>query len=193
MMMQVGVVFAPIIATRKFFVWNNIAFINNLQYGKDDDEGRQTGMVLSAIPIAVSQTLANDLGARALGEVFEYICKTEDETNYSMYLNLVCLLRAKPAGWRDAVQMKIEKTSRNALYLRYILSSCMRQFSQEVNTGGDRSALKTLVGAIQAKRHFKKEKPSEKMIQSTIKAMDRSDFLDEKPHISSAEPERAEE
>ncbi|WP_209347823.1 SIR2 family protein [Pontixanthobacter sp. CEM42] len=187
--MRVGVVFAPIIATRKYFVWNNMAFVNNLNYdvNSDGDLEKKTQKVLSAMPMAVVTNAANKIGTKSLGEVFKSVSKDRNDGDFLSYLNFSCLIRSKPNNWDVFAIDKISKTDRKALYLRYKLLSAMAQFRQEVNTGRDRAKLKRIVASVQAKRIFGKENPSNAMIAKAEVAMDEEAFLEEDSSVDKYE------
>jgi len=180
--MQIGFIFSPIISQRKYFVWNNVAFINMLEYTGDEveDHERQTWMVASAIPSAVVNKASDLMGSRKLGEVFRRLASNGELAEFRSLLNFATLLRAKPKDWEPTAIEIIHKTGRRALYLRYMLAVAMRQYHEEVNTQQERSALKRVVATIRSKRELSKDAPGSKMVSSVLKKLEERSFFEKK-------------
>lgn len=180
-MFRIGVVFSPVIASRKYFVWNGVGFANRLDYGDDevDNLERQTAAVLSALPRAVLNRAVYEIGSRKLGEVYAKIADSGELAGFQKLLNFVLLLRSKPTNWERVADKIICSTDRKALYLRYMLSSSMRQFKEEVNTNHERGLLKRLVATIQAKRQLKRAAPNSTTIARVVEKLDEIDYFEQ--------------
>jgi len=177
--MQIGFLFSPIIASRKYFVWNNVAFVNNLVYNDDEaaNSEKQTMMVAGAIPQAVADRAATEIGSRRLGDIFKHLASEGRVEDFDALINLAALVHAKPTNWEEATRNILVSKDRNALYLRYYLQTLMHQFRNEVNSNQDRLALKRLVTVIQAKRSLKKETPTPKMLKNVAQYLDKVNFF----------------
>ena len=180
-MMQIGFLFAPIIATRKFFVWNNVGFYNSMigdpEYGDDPDY--QVRLIADGIPRAITDTATQQIGSKKLGEVFKYYQKTADLNGFPLYLNYTLLIRSKPEGWETAAKAMIASLDKHALYLRYMLQDTMKQFRHEVNITADRIVLKRLVATIQAKRSLNKLNPTAKAVSGVLDKLEKSSYFEE--------------
>lgn len=179
--MQVGFIFAPIIATRRHFVWNNVAFANLIEYQGDakNDEVKQASIVAAAVPRSIAETAATEIGSPRLGDVFKFLALKGDLSDFESLINTVSLVHAKPNDWEGTSRWALGKMNREALYLRYTLSGLMEQFRHAVNTSSDRIALKRLVAVIQAKRRLKTDAPTNKMITSLLAALDKVSYFGE--------------
>lgn len=178
--MQIGFLFAPIIATRRFFVWNDLAFYNQMNWSNYGDASKddQIGMIAGAIPRAVVNKAADELGSRKLGALFEYVARGVEGSNFETYLTFSLILRSKPEGWQETIRTILNKTDRSSLYLRYMLNASLRQFNQEVNTSGERTGLKRVVANIQAKRLIKKANPNTKAIDQTLRRLELQKYFE---------------
>lgn len=186
--MQIGFLFSPIIATRRFFVWNDVAFYNHMNWPgyADASVETQAGMIAAAIPRAIVNKAADELGSRKLGALFEHMAQSGQRSGFDTFLTYALILRAKPIAWDKTAKGILDTTDRTSAYLRYMLGSSMRQFNQEVNTTGERSRLKRIIATIQAKRHVKKANPNNKVIDRTLKALESERYFDKAKEIQSA-------
>ncbi|KTR83849.1 hypothetical protein NS277_07885 [Novosphingobium barchaimii] len=178
--MQIGFLFAPIIATRRFFAWNNVAFYNQMNWPnyEDSSEDDKIAMIASAVPRVVVNKAADDLGSRKLASLYDHMSQETNSSDFDAYLSFALVLRTKPEGWQKTAREILDRTDRQALYLRYMLSSAMRQFNQEVNTSGERTALKRVVATVQAKRMLKKANPNTKTIDQTLTKLEKTDYFE---------------
>ena len=180
--LQVGFIFAPVIARQKYFVWNDVTFINLLRYDEEEqnDPRKQAIMVAVAIPRALANKAADDMGSKKLGEVYKHLAEQGNLEGFRKMLNFSLILRSKPSSWNSAADNVVSSTHKTALYLRYMLGITMRQFHEEVNTGRDRSTLKRIVATIRAKRDLRKENPGSHLISRVIQRLDEKDFFKDK-------------
>jgi hypothetical protein len=172
--LQIGFLFAPVIATRRFFVWNSIAFYNAMNwegYFEATDE-QKAGMVAGALPRAIASRAADELGSRRLGTVYENLVDSEELSGFGHLMTFTLLLRSKPEGWEGSARNLLDKVDRTAMYLRYMLGASLRQFNQEVNTNAERSAIKRTVAVIQAKRDVKKALPNSKAVGKALRKLE---------------------
>ena len=178
--MQIGFLFAPIIATRRFFIWNNVGFYNHMNwpgYAQADEE-TQAALVASAIPRALVNRAVDEVGSRKLGALFEHMSSEAKPSDFNTLLTYALLLRAKPEGWEDSTKQILEVTGRTSVYLRYMLESSLRQFNQEVNTSADRSKLKRLVATIEAKREIKRSNPNAVAIDKALRRLEVQNYFE---------------
>jgi hypothetical protein len=182
LVMQIGFFFSPIISTRHFFVWNNVAFVNNLMSSFDEEKsaGERAAMVAMAIPPAVIERAVAEVGSKKLGEVYKFIKTNCDLEGFELLLIYSLVIRSKPEGWEAVASDLVEKLDRRALYLRYFLWETMKQFREDVNSGYDRSALKRLVATIQAKRRLKKDRPTSRAIAGVLQTLEGKRYFDPK-------------
>jgi hypothetical protein len=176
---QVAFIFAPIIASRKYFVWNGIAFVNRLSYDADelDDLDRQTAKVLGVLPRSLADHAAREMGLKKLGQVHAYLATKGELTGFARLINFAMVLRSKPNDWTQIVEKVVGDCEYNALYLRYMLSVALSQFHQDVNTNHERGQLKRVVAMIKSKRQLKKAVPSSKIVTHFVKELDRRKFF----------------
>jgi hypothetical protein len=179
LVMRVGFLFSPIIATRRFFVWNNVAFLNDLTFSAEEqsDPMRRAGKVAGAIPYAIIDRAIGEMGSKKLGHVYKHIIQTSEPVGFEQLLLYSLLIRSKPDGWETEARLLITKLERRALYLRYMLNVTMQQFREEVNTNADRSALKRLVATVQAKRRLNKDKPTAKAVAGVLQKLENTSFF----------------
>lgn len=175
--MQVGFLFSEIIANRRYFSWNGISFINNIEYEEDDDAFRRLQLVAAGVPRAVADNAANQMGSKKLSEVFRYIEEKEKPEGYASLLNFSLLLKSKPTDWKNVVSSQISRTDKRSLYLRFMLASAMKQFDHEVNTNFERATLKHVVAHIKAKRDFGKSNPGEKAIAAAMRSLEEMSYF----------------
>jgi hypothetical protein len=180
--MQIGFLFSPIIATRKYFVWNSIAFFNNINFDDRDDFdlNRKAGVIANAIPHAVTDRAVAEMGSKKLGQVYKHMLRTLEPSGFSEFVLFSLLIRSKPDNWEIDARNVINKIEKRALYLKYMLNEAMNQFRQDVNTNADRSALKRIVAAIQAKRKLNKKNPTSKTIAGVLKKLEEGSYFSKK-------------
>lgn len=185
---QIGIVFSPLIAGNRYFMWNGIGFQNGFNYVGDevDNIDRQIALIVSALPVAVLERATSDLGSRKLGEVHRHIAMSGKLLSFDNLLNFALLLRSKPLGWENTAVDVIAAADKKALYLRYMLHAALHQFHEEVNTNHERSQLKKIVATIHAKRELKKALPGNRAISDFLRRMDKTGFFEKKNETISA-------
>lgn len=179
---QVGVLFSPIIASRKYFVWNGLGFVNRLDYSEEEaaDPDRRIGVVLGALPRSMADRAAQEMGSKKLGQVYAHLAETDQLAGFRRLLNYALVLRSKPVDWVRTTERVIGKTDAKAMYLRFMLSIALGQFHEDVNTNAERGLLKRVVAMIQSKRELKKGNPSNKLVSSVVKRLDEISFFGKK-------------
>lgn len=180
--MQIGFAFANIIAQRKYFVWNNVAFVNNLQYSEADrdSEERQTVRVVGILPRALASHAAKIVGSRRLGDLHQHMLDNEDCSDFAKYVFFASLIRSKPEGWEKSARNALIQVDRHAIYLWNYLNSILAQFHEEVNTNGERFTLKTLTSVIQAKRQLKTRNPTSSMVTRVLGSLEQASYFKDK-------------
>lgn len=168
---QVGLIYAPLIAKRNFYVWNGLFFINQIDFKSSldakDSDARSIFMVMISMAHAVAERGAYDIGSRKLGEVFKALAD-EKLPGFRGMLNYTCILRSKPRSWHDTAETTIRDMDRKSFYLKEMLARTFDEFNENVNSGGDRERLKRLVAVIRAKRDLKKDSPGSKMVTRVL-------------------------
>lgn len=167
---RLGFVFAPAIASRRYFMWNDIAFVNKIAVTSNEDENhlQNVNKIASAIPRAVTEKAADEFGSRKLGEVFKYLLSEETPKDFQLYVLFCLLIRAKPHKWGPTAENVINNIDRRALYLKYMLGGSMSQFHDNVNTNFERGLLKRIVARIHVKRGQGKAAPGEKAVNRML-------------------------
>ena len=182
LVMQIGFSFAPIIATRRYFVWNNIAFVNKMNFTDEQLAKPEwtASVIAGAIPRAVTDRAVTEIGSKKLGEVYKHMSVNLNPIGFELLLLYSLIIRSKPQGWEAQARAIVGRVDRRALYLRYMLGETMKQFRHEVNSNADRAALKKLVATVQAKRGLKKVNPSSKAISGVLKKLEDRLYFDPK-------------
>ncbi|NIX78108.1 SIR2 family protein [Microvirga terricola] len=167
---RVGIMYAPLIAKYRTYIWNGIVFHNTIEYSPEDrdDQEKRTFIVLMSLAHSFAEGFANTTGTRKLSEVFRVIGVENKVSAYKQYVNFTCLLRSKPRNWNESVEHILTNTPRTSYYLRKMLGTTFRQFHSEVNTGQDRERLKRIVAFIRAKRDLKKDNPGAKLVKNVL-------------------------
>lgn len=176
---QIPLIFAPIIAEKKYFVWNDVLYINLLVYNEDDkqDLKRRVWKIVNAIPDAVKNRATEQLGTKKLSEVFRYFATNGNLSGFKKFLNFSLILRSKPKGWEKLAEEIIISTEKTSLYLKYMLTTSLKQYTDEINTNSERNSLKRLVAIIRTKRDFNMSNPTSRSISKTIAAFDKANYL----------------
>ncbi|RYF50356.1 MAG: hypothetical protein EOO38_05845 [Cytophagaceae bacterium] len=177
---QIGFLFAPIIATRRFFVWSNVAFYNQMDWPgyAEADLDDKAGMVAGSIPRALVIRASDEMGSRKLGALISHMAQDVSGGDFASYLTFALVLRSKPEGWDRIARQILDSTDRTSLYLRYMLSFALRQFNQEVNTSAERTALKRIVANIQAKRELLRANPNTKAIDKVLRRLEVQNYFE---------------
>ncbi|MCW1985157.1 UNVERIFIED_ORG: hypothetical protein M2348_000889 [Sphingomonas sp. R1F5B] len=180
--MQIGFLFSPIIATRAFFSWNNVTFVNNILEHLNEEKSAEekAAIVAMTIPPAVTDRAVVEMGSRKLGEVYKFMQYNGKPKGFDLLLLYSLIIRSKPEKWEAVARDIIETIERRSLYLRYLLSETMKQFREDVNSGYDRSALKRLVATIQAKRGLNKDRPTSRAIAGVLQTLEKKKYFDSK-------------
>ena len=171
---QVGLIYAPLIAKHKVYVWHGVVFVNQIEFAPSDapdEDLKRAFWIMMGAAHAVAETGANSLGLRKLGEVFKAVA--EGEVGFRAFFNYTCVLRSKSPTWSDTAERIILNADRKSFYLREMLNSTFTQFNAHVNSGQDRDRLKKLVASIRAKRELKKDTPGSKAITRVLDRLEK--------------------
>jgi hypothetical protein len=141
---KIGLIFAPAIAEKAFYFWHGIlfSFEDKAHLESLGDKNRKLWTVMNGVRISVTNKIAEQMGSKKLGEVFNLFARDKQIAGYLRVLNFSCLIRAKPNGWMSAVQETIANTDRKEFFLRSMLSLSVAQFRDEINTVNERADLK---------------------------------------------------
>jgi hypothetical protein len=177
---QVAMIFAPKIAEKAYYYWHGLVFIlaNKSALDTESEQEKKIAGVMHAFRRGIAEKTADEMGSKKLGEVFKILVEDPASSGLLALLNFSCLVRAKPNNWFSAAQNAVARVDRKAFYLRSMLQVALKQFSEEVNTGGERDLLKKLIATIQIKRQQKKDHPGDKHISQVIDRLEAQDYFD---------------
>lgn len=174
---QVGLILSPALVMKRYFLWHGILYVNAIPMD-GFDEPRKVGMIMSAMRQTVVRKAAERMGSRKLGEVFKVLARDSEVSGYLNQLNFSCLLRAKPKDWLKAASDIVANTGSREFYLRAMLLATFEQYSLEVNTGQDRSELKSLIATIQIKRKLGKDRPGVDTVAKVVAQLEKQAYFE---------------
>jgi predicted phosphodiesterase len=182
--LQIGTVFAPVIAEKRVFVWGGIAFLDFhtvKEYTRlNSNTPELSAAVVERLADAIARKAAEQVGIKKLGPVFRAREKGSSKVGFLELGNFNCILSAKAQGWDEAIAAAIEKTDKNAYYLLMMLNSLMDEIENEISTTRDTAHLKRLVALIQAKRNFGKQAPGSKAVTRMLAHLEKTDHFQKK-------------
>lgn len=184
-----GLLFAPALIAKPYVFWHGIAFINYVTFKNDDDQNKKVGTMMAAVCSSVIRKAGDQIGSRKLGQVFKSFASDPDLKGYLQLLNFACLVRSKPKDWLISASDIIAKTDRKAFYLGAMLNIAIKQFRDEINTGGEREDIKRLIATVRIKREFKKNYPGITTVDQAIGQLEKQDYFEalQKPTNAASE------
>jgi hypothetical protein len=177
---QAGLIYSPLIAQHRAYIWNGFAFINAMRFEEKgiEDTDKRTFMVMLVMARAVAEEAVRIAGSRKLGEVYKVLAGSDRGADFRWYLNYVCVLRSKPRLWSETAKDIIAKTDRKSFYMRSMLLSTVKQFLEEVNTGRDREELKRVVATIRVKRELGNKNPASGVVNRALAQLEKKNYFD---------------
>jgi predicted phosphodiesterase len=174
---QIGAVFAPVLAKKRTFSWGSVTFIDF--YRAAEDLNPESVEAKNAITVALNREIATsavrDLGTSKLSGVFKAREALGKPVGFMELANFSCLISAKGQKWAETATKIIERTDKNAFYLRAMLVMLMRELEIEVLQAKDREQLRRLVALVHAKRSFKKQVPGAKAVNKILEILKREE------------------
>lgn len=178
---QVGFAFSPVIASRKYFRWGGVAFLdfNELVGDLDPNAVEAKVSVVDAISRSVSLKASEEIGVKKLGPVFRSREKQSTKTGFLELVNFACLLAARPQDWNQLLAKAIERTDKNSYYLFGMLMALLNYLRNEIGQSGDREKAKRLVALVRAKRDFNKQVPGPKAVNKMFEFLKKTNQFGE--------------
>ena len=178
---QVGTMFAPALAKRKRFRFGSVSFLdfNRAAEGLDENSHEAFVSVIVSLVDAVASQTAREAGSIKLAPVFRAVASDTEVSGFMEVVNFGCILAARGKSWADTLTAIIEKTDKNAYYLRALFDLLMAALKYEILQGRDREATKRLVALIQAKRDFGSQLPGAKAVRKMFDHLEKTDYFPE--------------
>jgi predicted phosphodiesterase len=186
---QVGTVFAEEIAKSRYFKWGGIAFINVGQLARIEDAATPEliGPTILGLRNGFTSSAAEKLGTKKLGAVFRAREGRSPEVGFLELLNFACTLSAKGKNWDAILGSLIQRTDKNAYYLRSMLRMLAKHLETEILQTKDRESVKRLIAFIKAKRTFKKQNPGSKAIEAVLTKLEEKNAFGAPPKSEGGE------
>jgi hypothetical protein len=179
---QVGLIYAPLIAKHRYYVWNGVVFINRMDFGPDaaiNPEMRVFGLTRRMARAACGMAL-RFVGSRKLGEVYAALANEDRATDFEWFINYACIIRSKPRSLEQIAEQMVERTDHKSFYMFSMIEITMSQLQEEVNTVRDRECLKRLIAIVRAKREQAKKHPSAKLVGRMLRGLEEASYFDKK-------------
>lgn len=178
---QVGTMLAPALAERDVFRWGGMTF---LDFNKATERFEQNSpeafiAILIALVDAAAYKVAVEAGSLKLAPIFRAVCDEANPQGFIELANFACICAGRGRGWADTLTAMIQRTGKNAFYLRAMLEVLVRTLREEILQGKERDAVKRLVALIQAKRNWGREAPEAKTVTKMVKRLEEISYFPE--------------
>lgn len=179
--LQVGTIFAEQLAKRKRFSWGGLGFTNFDKAVALDEKRHHQNIVqvVTELVDAIAVKVSHECASIKLASVFRAAADDESFGGFLSVLNFCCIATARGRGWAQTSAVIIERTDKNAYYLRVMLDHLLRLLRYELMSGRDREALKRLIALIQAKRVHSKQSPGAKAVTKMVDHLTKRDYYPE--------------
>jgi len=178
---QVGTMFADKLASRKYFRWGSVLFVD---FNSLLEEGEKLSFevvveVICSLAYSVCSKVSEEIGTFKLSNVFRERSKAIDKIGFLDLLLFACVLEAKGDAWADTLQIIIEKTNRDAYYLQIMLNILMKNLSVGMVRVAETNSIKRLVAIIHSKRGHNKMVPGEKLIKKVLDGLEKRHMFED--------------
>lgn len=168
---QVGTLFAEQLARRRVFRWGSVIFVDfHKVVGERDPASTEARVaVIIALSHSVAQKIGQQIGTHKLSGVFRAAAASvTDNVGFLDVILFSCVLEARGKDWAKTLTHIIEKTGKNAYYLRLMLMILLDHLSYRIDRVRDVDAMKRLVALIHSKRGHKKQLPGAKLVKRML-------------------------
>lgn len=178
---QVGTLFSDELASRRFFTWGGIAFIDFDQAVRDSERGSPEARmaIIDALCMSVAQRTASDLGTAKLSAVFKARHEGAADVSFLEFMNFYCVLLSKGPNWDKTIVSMIERAGRNSFYLWAMLWALMENYKSGISIVKDRDSMKRMIAHIEAKRTHRKDTVGAKAVTSMLAHLESVKHFDE--------------
>lgn len=180
--LQVGSIFAGVLAQKRYFKWGGVAFLdfNRAVESREVNTPEAMLAVIDALINSVSGAAAEEIASHKLAPVFRARERAAGEIGSLEFINFECILKAKGPHWAETLIKMIERTDKNSYFLSSMLRSVMANLRNDIVQSKDRDALKRLVALIHAKRSFNKQAPGSKAVTRMLDHLTKNSHFDNK-------------
>lgn len=177
---QVGTMFADKLASRKYFRWGSVLFVdfNSLLEEGEDLSFEVVVDVICSLGYSVCNKVSEEIGTFKLSNVFRERAKSIESIGFLDLLLFACVLEAKGESWTETLQAIIEKTNRDAFYLQVMLNILMRNLSVGMVRVAESNSIKRLIAIIHSKRGHNKMAPGERLIKKVLNHLEKQNVFD---------------
>lgn len=169
---QIGSLLAPKLASKRFFQWGGVAYLDFARNDVEPDSPQAKLAIIDSLSWSVARRTSELLGAKKLAGVFRARANATSNITFTEIMNFHCILAAKGVGWEESAKALIDKADRNSFYLCMMSDVLAAQAFHEVIQIKDRQALKRLVATISAKRVYKRDVVGSKAIKKRLRVLD---------------------
>lgn len=175
---QIGSLCAPMLASRRYFRWGGIAYLNFNREGVEPDSPQAKLAIVDSLSYSVAKQTAELIGTRKLSGVFRARAERVTEIGFIDIMLFHLVVTGRGPGWENTARELIKKAHRESFFLCMMSDALTDLGNHEILQLRDKSNLKQLISIISAKRAYRKEDPGSKAVTRRLRFLERKGIFE---------------